>query len=142
MGWWSTDILGGDTPYDIVSRIFEICDIEQYEEDKPGQNLLNDKAIQENLDEITNYLDMLGEDKSIGYQVLAVLMMECGATISKDLKFEMIYACNEDEWAQTNEERQKSILGLLTTLEAYDNSKPIAVKSKGLLEVIYKSLEN
>jgi hypothetical protein len=124
MGWWSTDILGGDIPLDFEDRIYEICGVDKFPEEE-GQARISAEFLEENLDEILNFIDSSGCDKYIGYQVLAVMMMRSGAHISKDVKFEMVYACNEDEWAKENIDRQKSILSLSSALDAYDNKTPI-----------------
>jgi hypothetical protein len=136
MGWWSTDILGGDTPLDYKDQFYDICEIDAFSEE--GEVKTSAHVLEEHLDEILAFLDKdeWGE-AGIGYQVLAVLMMEAGANISKDLRFEMVNACNEDEWAKGDEDRQRSILGLLNALEVYDNQTPIKINSKGLFEVMF-----
>ena len=140
MGWWSTDIMGGDTPLDYKDEFYGICKIDQFPEEE-GEVKIPAELLEEHLDEIIAFLD---ENKwgevGIGYQVLAVMMMEAGANISKDLRFEIINACNEDEWAKEDEDRQRSILGLLGALDAYDNKNPIVLKSKGLFETMFDKL--
>jgi hypothetical protein len=140
MGWWSTDILGGDAPLDYEDAIYDICGIDKFPEEG-GLAHIPAAILEENLDEIISMIDADTYDNQIGYQVLAVMMMRSGAMISPDIRFEIIRSCNEDEWAKEDEERQRSIIGLLGALDAYDNKTPIIVKSKGLFEVMFKKLD-
>ena len=48
MGWWSKDIMGGDSPLDVEGKIFEICNVEQFpEDDSVGK--LTKKDFEKNL---------------------------------------------------------------------------------------------
>ena len=139
MGWWSTDILGGDAPLDYEDAIYDICGIDKFPEEG-GKARISAAVLEENLAEIIVMIDEDAYDNEIGYQVLGVMMMASGAEITPDLRFEIIRSCNEDDWAKEDEERQRSILGLLGALDAYDNKTPIIVKSKGLFEVMSEKL--
>lgn len=139
MGWWSTDIIGGDAPLDFEDAIYNICGIDKFPEEG-GKARISAATLEENLDEIVAMIDEDTYDNGIGYQVLGVMMMESGAEISPDLRFEITRSCTEDEWAKEDEDRQTSILGLLGALDAYDNKTPIIIKSKGLFEMIAEGL--
>lgn len=141
MGWWSTDIMGGDTPLDFEDEFFGICNVEKFPEGG-GMASLTKEDITNHLDEIIASISKEKYDQGIGYQVLAVIMLKAGAPISSELKFEMVKACQDDEWAQEVEERQVSVLGLINALEAYDNKTPIKIKSRGLFEVMAEKLGN
>ena len=140
MGWWSTDIMGGDTPLDFEDAIYDICKIEKFPE-SGGMAKLTKEDFKENLNEIVDFLDAdkWGES-NIGYQVLAVLMLKAGAFISGDLQDFMMQACENDEWAQESEERAVATQGLFNALSQYDNETPIIIKSRGLFEVIAEKL--
>lgn len=36
MGWWSKDIMGGDTPLDWEDEFYGICEVEKWPEGKRG----------------------------------------------------------------------------------------------------------
>ena len=139
MGWWSTDIMGGDTPLDFEDAIYDICKIDKFPEEGGIANVPA-VILEEKLDEIISMIDADTYSAGIGYQVLAVLMMKAGATIPVEIKDEMIESCHQDEWADEDDERQTSINGLLEALALYDNKTPIIIKSKGLFEVMVEKL--
>ena len=89
MGWWSSDILGGDTPLDYQDEILDII--------SGGYLTDNDITAEqfENMDEVfvNSKIDSIAltkYDKSIAYQVLAVIGMRVGARISMQLKILML----------------------------------------------------
>jgi hypothetical protein len=139
MGWWSTDILGGDTPLDFEDAIYGICETDKFPEGG-GIASLTRQSIETSLGEIVSMIEDAGDDANIGYQVLAVLMLKAGAAIPESLFSRMEDACHTDEWAQENEERRETVQGLLGALQAYDNSTPIVIRSRGLFEVIAQKL--
>ena len=96
MGWWSKDILGGDTPLDYEEDIKEII--------SGGYLTNNDVTAEqfENMDEVfvNNKIDSIAQtkdEKSIAYQVLAVIGMRVGAGISMQLKILMLSHIRQDE---------------------------------------------
>jgi len=139
MGWWSTDIMGGDTPLDFEDEIFDICKVEKFP-DEGGRNELSKEDIEQNLGEILAMLEKSND--YIGYQVLSVLMMKTGARIPESLFSLLEDSCHLDEWAKESDERKESVDGLLAALRAYDNQNPIIVRSRGLFEVMAEKLEN
>jgi len=142
MGWWSTDILGGDTPLDFEDTYYDICGVEKFPE-TGKMNELTKQDLETNLNKILDFLDAdkWGES-NIGYQVLAVLMLKAGAHISGDLQDFMMQACENDEWAQEDTERKVATTGLFNALAAYDNQIPIEIRSRGLFEVMNEKLNN
>ena len=135
MGWWSTDILGGDTPLDWEEDIKEII--------SGGYLTNNDVTAEqfENMDEVfvNNKIGSIAQlrmyDKSIAYQVLAVIGMRGGAGISMQLKILMLSHIRQDEWQHEDEDRRAVIENLMNTLKTYDGTVPVKINSKGLLEV-------
>jgi hypothetical protein len=140
MGWWSTDIMGGDTPLDYKDAFFDICEVNEFPEDDSRVELTKED-LEQNL---TQILQFLNENKwgesSIGFQVLAVLMMKAGAKIDMPVKVRMLEAISTDEWAQEDEEREVAIKGLYEALSVYDGKTPIYIKSRGLFEVMFDKL--
>jgi hypothetical protein len=148
MGWWSTDIMGGDSPLDFEDEIFDICKVEKFERLEnpiPGgptfkQNTISKELIDDNLDKIISMLEKSKYEQHIGYQVLCVLMMRAGSEISESLRGRIKEACQLDEWAQENDERKFTCDALCNALNAYDNINPIMIKSRGLFEVMADKL--
>jgi len=140
MGWWSTDIMGGDTPLDYKDEIFGICEVDEFPEGG-GRAELTAKDLEANLSKILEFLNenRWGEAE-IGYQVLAVLMMKAGARIDLPLKVRMMEATAADEWAQEDEDRAAAINGLYAALKIYDGKSPIVIRSRGLFEVMVEKL--
>lgn len=142
MGWWSTDIMGGDTPLDFEDTFFDICKVEKFPEGG-GMANLSKENLEENLGEVISFLeDNRWGEQNIGYQVLAVLMMKAGAFIPESLFGKMTDACHLDDWSHEDADREIAVGGLLKAIEAYDNKTPIIVKSRGLFEVMAEKLEN
>lgn len=143
MGWWSTDIMGGDTPLDFEDTYYDICKVEKFIEKDNSyvRQELTKEAIEANINELVDFVDAdKWGDRNIGYQVLAVLMLKAGAFISGDLQDFMMQACENDEWAQEDEDRKVATTGLFNALAAYDNQTPIIIKSRGLFEVMAEKL--
>jgi len=139
MGWWSTSIMGGDTPLDFEDEFFHACNVEKFPEEG-GKAELSKEDIANHLNEMLEYIHKTGDDQNIGYQVLAVLMLKAGAFISGDLQDFMMQACENDEWSQESDERKLATDGLINALASYDNEHPIIIKSKGLFEVMFDKL--
>jgi hypothetical protein len=140
MGWWSTDIMGGDTPLDYEDEFFDICEVEKFPEGG-GTASLTKGDLESKLSDILRFLNenQWGES-NIGFQVLAVLMMKAGAEMSMPVKVRMLEAISSDEWAQENDERAIVINGLYEALKVYDGKTPIYIKSRGLFEVMFGKL--
>lgn len=137
MGWWSTTIMGGDTPLDYQGDLTDII--------SGGYLTGNDiTATQfENMDEVfvngkIESLVKSKDDKSIMYQVLMVMAMRVGAKISSKLKLLAISNIRNDEWQFEDSERKEVIDNLIQTLNQYDGSIRVKVKSEGLFEVFNK----
>ena len=139
MGWWSTDIMGGDTPLDFEDAFFDICKVEKF----PGEGVhaeISKEDFANHLDEMLECIHKSRSEQNIGYQVLAVGMLRAGAFISGDLQDFMMQACENDEWAQESEERKLATDGLYNAISSYNNEDPIVIKSKGLFEVMASKL--
>lgn len=139
MGWWSTSIMGGDTPLDFEDEFFGICKVEKFPEEG-GMASLTKEDIANHLDEMLEVVHKWKSEQNIGYQVLAVTMLKAGAFISGDLRDFMMQACENDEWAQESDERKVATDGLFNALASYDNEHPIIIKSQGLFEVMIDKL--
>ena len=146
MGWWSTDIMGGDSPLDVKDEIFEICEVEEFD-DNDGHTDLTKEDLVNNLEKILEYIrkqenNDYYDERAIAFQVLGVLMMKAGAPISEELKAEILKNSKTDSWAQENEERAQIVNLFHQALEVYDGKHPIEIKSRGLFEVMAEHLNS
>lgn len=143
MGWWSKDIMGGDSPLDVEDAIYDICKVEKFP-DEGDTGVITPKRFEKHWDEIIKFVrgeenNSYYDEHAIAFQVLGVMMMRVGAPISDDLKKEIIAASQTDAWAYDpehgDEERKAIVDGFHKAIEAYDGT-PIVIKSRGLFEVI------
>jgi len=143
MGWWSTDIIGGDTPLDWEDEFYNIAGIEKFHE-KGKINYIPKKLLEQKQNEYSDLLDCTEgyREPEIGYQVLAVMMMRAGASIDPIIKGKMFTAAIGDRWSQECSERRETIQGLISALKQYDGKTPILIRSKGLFEVMYEKLSS
>ena len=123
MGWWSKDIMGGDSPLDAKDEIFNICEVDEF----PGED---------------GHTDLTKEEKAIAYQVLGVLMMKAGASISQELKNEIIENSKTDSWAVQDSERGAIVEKFHDTLSLYEGKHPIEIRSRGLFEALGEHIAN
>ena len=142
MGWWSTDILGGDTPLDWEDEFYEMANVEKWQE-KTKSNIPKE-VIELHQKSFSDLLDSTGYsgEGEIGYQVLAVMMMRVGASIDPVIKAKMVTAALGDEWAKDDSEREETMQGLVKALSQYKSGTPILIKSKGLFQVMAENLSS
>jgi hypothetical protein len=144
MGWWSDDVMGGDTPLDIESFIYDAVGINKYPEDSDEEVRIPSDAF--DYKKIVKFLKdrdgddywLKGDTGNIFHQVLGILMMESGAPINKTLKAKMIKAAQQDEWANEDggdEDRKDKMDAFITKVKNYDGTSTI-IKSKGLMETM------
>jgi len=122
MGWWSKDIMGGDSPLDLECVIYEALDVPF---DTPLPNEVDLELLLKKVKENDPYW-IQGEESYLLYQVLGVLMMKYGCPIPEHLKNEMIVAAKNDEWAKEDQERKEVMNNFINILEQYDG-KPIKI---------------
>ena len=147
MGWWSKELMGGDTPMDFEDEIYGICKTEKYPENwKPGDGAveITRESFEQNLPEIIEMLEKAEnndyyDEYAIGYQVLGIMMMGAGASIDEELKSKIIEASNTDGWAKVDEERKKYVDEFHSALMSYDGT-PVVITAKGLFQTIAEHL--
>ena len=147
MGWWSEDIMGGDTPCDIECEILKICGLQKFEDcedpDVIVENFITYDLFERHIDKICRHLTLMGkkhkEDNIIGFQVLGYLMMKAGAEIKLNLKDLIINKAKEDFWAKNDSVRKKIMDEFILDLESYDGT-PKERHQHGLFEMLSKSL--
>lgn len=133
MGWWSSTIMGGDTPLDFKSEIFSIIKRDQFK-DKGAKvrgplEQAQTSFLNGGMDTILNTWGcgkpnsaFYNEFKSIGFQVLAVLMMTYACEIQPELKALMREWILKDVWAEEDTERKGHIDELVQALDLYNGS--------------------
>jgi len=142
MGWWSTDIMGGDTPLDYKDAFYDICGVDEFPETGVRVKLTRED-METHLNEMVEFIDKNEwDDSDIGYQVLGVLLMRAGATINGDLRDFIMQACENDAWATMDDERQIATTNLFNAIRDYENGTPVVITSKGLIRVITEKLSN
>jgi len=148
MGWWSTTIMGGDTPLDFKSTIFDLIGRDQFNDRGAKVRVPLEKAqslfLKGKMDDILNRWgcgkpdeEFYREYKSIGFQVLAVLMMEYGCEIKPELKGLMREWISQDGWGKEDYERRGHVDDLLKKLDGY-NGSPVKVKSESLFSKFFE----
>ena len=147
MGWWSKDIMGGDSPLDAKDEIFNICEVDEFNDDDDGHTDLTKEDFANNMEKILEFVrDQENNDyydeKAIGYQVLGVLMMKAGAPISQELKDEIIENSKTDSWAEQDSERGAIVKKFHDTLSLYEGKHSVEIRSKGLFEALDEHIAN
>jgi hypothetical protein len=140
MGWWSTDIMGGDSPLDFEDEFYDIAGVNKFPE-SGGMTKLNKESVEKNFDKFVSVVKKCDYEPEVGWQVLAVTAIGAGAKIPVVAMAEMKRACVNDSWAKENDDRKKSVESLLDVLNEY-NGTPIIITSKGLFEVINNHISN
>jgi hypothetical protein len=141
MGWWSATIMGGDTPLDMEHAIGKLLNGETGKETLENSQ---DELVQTGIDSILNRWGC-GEpheafyinEKSIGFQVLAYLMLKHGCEIHPSTQEAFLKWIPKDEWASEDDERKGYIDNLIEAIQNYDG-KPMKLKNEGLFEVFAK----
>lgn len=134
MGWWSTEINGGDTSMDVEGILASFMGLDEEADDYDGvveSGKLTTEVVQaflyvECTDGGHGFADRMIEngEGSILYTVLGALLMEAGAEIPKDFRTEIIQQAYLDRWAANNEERGVVIEEFIETLENYVDGTP------------------
>lgn len=155
MGWWSTDILGGDSPLDWKASLYNKLDIPYFSEEQgikthDGYGLITpddmnrttqNNLIQYVLESTQESFDKWGEcdSRSIGMQVLALMILKSGAKMTNKNKKELSKWIKLDEWATEDHERKNHIDELLYAIEKYDNT-PMKYQGKGLFQKLAETI--
>lgn len=139
MGTWSATVMGGDTPLDIESMIYEACGITMFpeEEDEDEEYPKNEIPKEILCAKQTELLEIATNEDEDGPMVLAVIMMRVGASITKPNKALMIQCAKDDDWATRDEERKGYMDKFIATLEKYDGVTPTDIDNEGLFDKLF-----
>jgi len=152
MGWWSEDIMGGDTPLDFQSFIYDKLKIDHGQRTKiqikKAFQGMSETQLLRMIPSIVTKMgcgepgsDFHNDHTSIGYQVLALEMMSCGVRIQPSLFKQMEKWIPQDLWALECDTRNSKVDFLLKKLYSYDGV-PVRIESKGLLEVFHDRIKD
>ena len=153
MGWWSTTVMGGDTPMDYEGDIFHIvfkgtkyedgCDRMDAEDAGELTREEISEAISKRLPELLERVRGPALDMDIYRQVLGVVILEHGVFVN-DLTREAIELAIDgakcDEWAHEDEERAAVMVAFILQLNEYEG-QPTEVKFEGLFQKLAEHLE-
>lgn len=124
MGWWSKNIMGGDTPWDFEDIIYSVCGLEKWPANHPKgdpEAVIPKETFDSNMDSIIKAIEDYKTDQEIGFQVLGYLAMKFGATLSDELRKRIMESCDKDEWAKEDPKRETIILRLKKHIKNYKN---------------------
>lgn len=143
MGWWSTTVMGGDTPLDFEGdMLIDICGLAHDDYLENGYAPYR-HTIESHIDELVAYCDKHdGDDQNIAFQVLGVILMGSGAAMSADVKEQIEVGINMDEWADEDSERKEHMRDYLYAVHNYDTNggTVVTLTSEGLFEKIFEAL--
>jgi hypothetical protein len=146
MGYWSTVIMGGDTPLDYQGDMIDLCGVDYSTFVDGDYDLTSIRSeIESNYDKLTEFCDNVNYgDPNIAYQVLGVLILESGAKLPDDIADKIYAAAMNDEWAKESAERKVNMYAFISQLTTYDRAggTPTKVKYEGLFEKIFSNLDN
>ena len=135
MGSWSVDILGGDTPLDYLDEISEKIGVKSLYVNKDESVESVRAKLEQLIPEIDaeTIFDSDSYEHWIGYQVLAVKLLEYGVILSDKTKEVLISHIEQDDWDEI--ERVEKVNELIESVKNH-GTEPTKVKSRGLFEVL------
>ena len=143
MGWWSTSVLGGDQPLDVLNEIERLLDVKDL---YPLESISTRKRkkVQKNWDwkKVADWLCGKPNEKGmyhidhIDVQVLVCVGLACGVKFSNFHKSEFSTIIDKDPWAKEDENRKQSMDALKEALLSYEEGVPTFVDNLGVIETI------
>ena len=139
MGWWSCNIMGGDTPLDCIENISDELGV-SFDDDTPegdsdshfGMYPLSKSILEKNMKMLTTKMDApKWYDKNISYQVLGMVVLYYGVKITKKLKTKIIAEAKKDEWGRDEAERKVFIAKFINQLESYTTGERFKDDNQG-----------
>lgn len=132
MGWWSSTIMGGDTPCDIIMGYEELAydkiDVADREDDDDSEEEFSDEQRRHAIELSIPELILDAEETVqwsgpyIAFQVLAYFLLSNGCTITEELRTRLVESFNEpveEDWDNTAE-RQMHLNAAKQQLLDYD----------------------
>lgn len=149
MGWWSSDVLGGDTPLDILAGIEDAAGVETGALypldtiDEPARSTLRVWCDSPAFEQTHNDLHAAytRDDQPIVTQVIAAVALAAGATIPEWLDLAARAAVADDVWAAHDEQRRRDLGHLTRALDTHQPPTPTILATTGLFEQIANHLQ-
>lgn len=146
MGWWSKDIMGGDTPLDIQDNICDLVGVHSFTE--TDKNAKEAVWLSENWKEVIKHFQYqefwkgwFEDEGYLVYQIIGYLLIRVGAPVDDELKQLLIKACEQDDWAKEDDDRKEVIDNFKQVIENY-KGEAVPLTSSGLFEVIAKHMSS
>ena len=139
MGWWDTDVFGGDTPLDFLGDIAEAIGFKidgdyslvGVEEWTPEVKYEVCKKLEKKWDKVISSRKFDYEE-DIFWQVLGQVCLAVGCIFPQPIRYQMIKSCLKDEWALEGEvTRQKEMARLVHDLTFYKDGEPLPRTTEG-----------
>ena len=152
MGWWSADILGGDTPLDMMWTFEDffsldrgaLYPLEAWTKETRSKVKFYIESDRDGFYEAIDRAKRIAGDngEEVATQVAAVIWLNSGAHMNGAAKNSLIKAARNDVWANEgdNTERKAVMDTLIKHIRNYDGGW-LTVNSEGLFEVISKKLD-
>lgn len=144
MGWWSTTVMGGDTPLDFRGEMLaDVCNLkesfwDEYDCDVGHPTVA--EVIESHMHDLIEYAWSIPieQDRDIAFQVLGYLILESGIQVSpvvvRALNLAMTEGCDKDSWAaEGDRERIEYIAEFRQQLQEYCG-ETVEVASESLSE--------
>lgn len=151
MGWWSTCVMGGDTPLDLQGVL---CDAMGVDFDDGGYHFTREQ-LEENLLRLVTVIKepckWWSHHKDTHFQVLGHMLLETGAEIPESLRERIVRAAMEDsDWrtrpldepddGNYDPERRASMETFAAAIKAHVAGTPTHIRQEGLFEKIEEHL--
>lgn len=132
MGCWNENIYGGDVSLDWRHKIYEICEVDEYDENDKI-TLMPADTLESKYDDITKEIDSTEDEdeKNIGYIVLGAIIMRSGADMSH-LREDISKSALNDEWSKDNQIRKIVMSNYSKTVQEYNPEEPVDVENINL----------
>jgi hypothetical protein len=156
MGWWGTQIMSGDEPYDWMGTFMEQFNVpEKYfhegaRGDASAHSILALQRVRAKITQEILWTKLIPWIESggtpIAWQVLGVFLMRFGVHMNDALIGRIIDACLEDEYDayRDPEERIASLLSFINDLLEYQAPTPkdLTEEQHGLMDTILEHMIN
>lgn len=155
MGAWSATIMGGDDPLDTEVMILRFLGLmerngDYFDREDHPEILRQALELKSNSDWVNFFgpCNIAGKNRDFwineqtASQVLAVMHLECGATLPTIISQKAIETCQEEDCSIWNnpEERRFYLDQLIEQIQNFDGT-PVEVASEGLFEKLFKHMQ-
>lgn len=139
MGWWSTTIMGGDSPLDYLSNIGGALGFGNENTWKRSVSRTCDILNRTPVKYFLDYYAQTGNDP-VCAQVIAHIHMAVGAPLAQELRDLAIAACENEDVSTWREplERKAHLTVFAEEVRSYDNKTPFETTEEGLFDAMHK----